>query len=281
MKRNSISKIALGCALATCTSAASATTILYNDFSDLSGLTLNGATASLTPNADNTLRLTDGLSQSGSAFSTNSISLASDVSFSTAFSFNISDPIGISDQDGQGADGLTFTLQTNSNTAGGTGGGLGYSGITNSFAVEFDTWNNGSWDDHSGNHVGINLNGNVNSVLQTNVSTRMNNGQDWFAWIDYNGITDLLEVRLAEVDLRPTTALLAYTVDLTNVLGSNNAYAGFTSGTGAAGGQHDILDWQFNAEYDPIDNVGEVPAPASLALVVAGLAAFRMTRRKA
>ncbi|MFC1751394.1 PEP-CTERM sorting domain-containing protein, partial [Pseudomonadota bacterium] len=255
--------------------------ILYNDFSDVSGLTLNGSAAALTPNADNNLRLTSTTGQSASAFSTSSISLASDVSFSTAFSFNISNPSGISDGDGQGADGLTFTLQTNSNTAGGGGGGIGYSGITNSFAVEFDTWNNGGWDDHNGNHVGINLGGNIDSVLQTGIATRMNNSQDWFSWIDYNGVTDLLEVRLAQVDLRPTTALLAYTVDLTGVLGSTNAFAGFTSGTGGAGGQHDILDWQFNSEYKPITTVGEVPSPAPLALMLAGMGALCLRRRNA
>ena len=260
---------------------ANATTILYNDFSDLSGLTLNGKTAALNPNSDNYLRLTSSTSQSGSAFSTNAISLQNNASFSTAFSFNISHPSGIGDSDGQGADGLTFALQTDSNTAGGSGGGIGYAGIPHSVAIEFDTYNNGAADLYDGNHVGVDLNGSVTSAVQTHVDTRMNNSQDWYAWVDYNGDSNLLEVRLAEVDLRPLTALLAYNVDLPTILGNNNlAYAGFTSGTGSGGGQHDILNWQFNSSYSPIARVGTVPAPATIVLMLTGLFTLQKIRRR-
>ncbi len=280
MKKNKLPHLIIGSLLITGATAASAVPIIYNDFSDVSGLTLNGSAAGLTTNPDNTLRLTNDFYQSGSAFSTNAIALNSNMSFSTAFSFNISDSKGFSDSDGVGADGLAFVLQTNGNTAGGNGGGIGYMGINNSLAIEFDTWDNVPWDNNDGNHVGINLNGDVNSVVQASVSTRMNNGLDWFAWIDYNGASDLLEVRLAQLDLRPTTALLAYTVDLTTILNSTSAYAGFSSGTGAGAGQYDILDWQFNAEYAPISTVGQIPSPAPLALILIGaLSIFRFKKK--
>jgi len=270
-------------------SSANATTILYNDFSNLSGMTLNGTAAALNPNADNRLRLTNSTSQGSSAFSTSSIALNSNVSFSTAFSFNISNPVGIGDSDGIGADGLTFTLQTNSNTAGGIGGGIGYAGIANSLGIEFDTYNNGAGDGYNGNHVGIDLNGSVNSVALAAVTPRLNNGQDWFAWVDYDGLTDLLEVRLATANLRPTAALLSYTVDLTSVLNSTSAYAGFTSGTGAGGNQHDILNWQFNSDFQPITQVGQIPVgqdgtvpePAPLALMLAGVTALLFRKKQA
>lgn len=261
--------------------AANATTILYNDFSSVSGLTLNGAAAGLNTNSDNVLRLTNGLSQSASAFSTSAVALDSDASFSTAFSFRIPNPMGIFDGDGQGADGLTFTLQTVSNTAGGSGGGIGYNGLSNSVAVEFDTWNNGGWDDNDGNHVGIDLNGDIDSVAQAAVGTRMNNGQPWYAWIDYNGLADLLEVRLAETSARPGSSFLSYTVDLPTTLGSTLAYVGFTSGTGAAGGNHEILDWQFESKYAPIGGPAPVPVPAPLLLMAGGLLLLRRFNRKA
>jgi hypothetical protein len=208
---------------------AQATTILYPDFSSASGLQLNGTATYYSPN--DSLRLTSGLSQSGSAFSTSAISLAANVSFSTYFSFNISNPMGISDGDGQGADGLVFVVQTVSNTAGGPGGGIGYLGLPKSVGIEFDTWDNGSWDDNNGNHVGINLRGNIDSEVQANIGTRMNNSATWHSWVDYNGTTDLLEVRLSENSTRPVAATLSYTVDLTSVLETTNAFVGFTSGT--------------------------------------------------
>lgn len=263
--------------------SASATTITYSDFSDISGLTLNGATALIgnpttNVNGDKVLRLTNNLSQGGSAFSTSAVSLASDASFSTAFQFQISNPMGISDADGQGADGLVFVVQTVANNVGGVGGGIGYQGIVDSVGVEFDTWDNGLWDDYNGNHVGVNLEGNIDSVVQTPVATRMNNGALWYAWVDYNGAADNLEVRLSNNSTRPTDALISHAVDLVSVLGSTNAFIGFTSGTGAAGGYHDILSWQFVNTFAPID--ATVPEPATWALMAGGLLPLVLRRRR-
>ena len=89
--------------------------------------------------------------------------------------------------------------------------------------------------------------------------------------------TDQLEVRLALTDTRPTAALMSYTVDLVTLLGTTNAFIGFTSGTGAAGAYHDIRRWVFTGEFNPIvdpdDPVdpGTVPEPGSLALLSLGL----------
>jgi hypothetical protein len=275
--------LAIGTSGLLAATGASAAPLLYNDFSSTSGLQLNGAAAQ----AGSALRLTPSVtSQSGSVFSTAAVSLASDASFSSAFRFQITQSGGICDEDGCGADGLVFAVQTVSNTAGGAGGGIGYSGLNRSVGVEFDTWNNGGWDNYNGNHVGIDLNGNIDSVVQANVSTaggnRMNNGAIWSAWVDYNGVTDSLEVRLAQgaAALRPLDALLAYTVDLTGILQSTDAFVGFTSGTGSAYGNHDILAWQFNSAYQPIEDIGDVPEPGTLALVGVGLTGLMIRRRK-
>ena len=273
--------------LAACTAAlfslpAAAVTVTYGDFSDLSGFQQNGATAAIAdPVTDDlnrkVLRLTNNLGQSGSAFLTNAISLANKSSFSTAFTFRISHPLGSSDTDGQGADGLVFVVQTVSNTAGGSGGGIGYQGINKSVGVEFDTWNNGpSLNDPNGNHIGIDLNGGFNGPTAI-IGTRMNNGADWFAWVDYDGTTNDVEVRLSQTNIRPLAATLTRNADLAAVLGQDAAYIGFTSGTGSAGGYHDIVNWTFRDDFAPIN---DTPEPGSLALLGAAAIALAAIRRR-
>ena len=100
---------------------AQAATLLYNDFSDTSGLQLNADAASAIDAKDRAvLRVTPSApDQAGSAFSTTAVTLSSAYSFSTRFTFNFNN------QGGGGADGLVFVIQPNSNTAGGLGGGIG------------------------------------------------------------------------------------------------------------------------------------------------------------
>jgi hypothetical protein len=234
--------------------AANATVIKFNDFSDTSILTLN-SDAQVTNTSDgNVLRLTPAqIDQAGSVFSSATINASN---FSTAFSFRITSPGGtIFDCNTEaGADGIVFVVQSVSSSIGGLGVGIGYSGITNSIGVEFDTWCNQAMNDPSSNHVGININGSVNhgsgSPNTVNVTPNFDNDGIWYAWVDYNGT--LLEVRVSQTNVRPTTAILTRNLDVPTILGQTSAYVGFTSGTGADWGNHDILSWEYRDQFNPV-----------------------------
>ena len=271
--------------LATAAATANAAIVInFPDFSNCSTLQLNGNAACTA----NVLRVTPAaFGQSGSAFAQTIVPLGPGNAFSTYFAFRIANNFG-SDGDGPGADGITFTVQPNSNTAGGGGGGIGYSGIPNSVAVEFDTWDNGvGFGDPNGNHVGVDLNGNIASVIAVPVATRLNDGNVWYAWVDYNGT--VLEARLSQTNARPAAATISYTVNLATVIGTTQAFVGFTSGTGAAYADHDVLAWTFDNSYAPIGGAppaaaAEIPtlSHAALALVALLLAVFaggRLRRR--
>ena len=224
----------------------------FVDFSDLSNIQLGGDAARLTPVPDgrNILRLVDSERpfESGNALIQNPFDLFGannePLSFSTNFQFQITEPGGITDEDGAGADGIAFILSPTSNV-GSAGGGIGYSGLQNSVVVEFDTYNNGAIDDNNGNHVGLALNGNTNSVAQTAVTPRFNNGEIWNAWIEYDGVSQQIEVWASLSAVRPDDPLLSESVDIPSIIGSDEFFIGFTSATGAAFGVHDILSWNF------------------------------------
>jgi hypothetical protein len=277
--RHTVAILAAGAA------SAGAQTLTYPNFTNASGLQLNNSAAYV----NGVLRLTPSSgSQAGSAFSTTPVTLGSNASFSTAFAFRIWN----NNQFGQfGADGLTFTIQTNSNTAGSVGGGIGYQGIPNSATVEFDTYDNG-YQDYAcasnycgylgGNHVGIDLGGSVSSVAGIPVSPDFNDGNIWYAWVDYNGSTGDLSARWSQTATRPELAGLSYNVDLVNQLGSSKAYVGFTAATGGEWSEHDILSWNFVDSYQETGAVAlsAAPEPASLTLLGTGLVGLVARRRR-
>ena len=274
--------------LASCVASVDAATVFsFANFSTCTGLQINGAAAC----TSGVLRVTPALfSQSGSAFSTTQVPLGAGASFSTAFAFQITGSGGSADGDGLGADGIVFVVQPVASTLGTGGAGIGYAGIPTSLGVEFDTWDNGIVaGDPNGNHVGIDINGSVNSVQTALIPTRLNDGNVWFAWIDYDGTT--LELRLSQAPTRPAAPTLSRVVNLSTILGTNTAFVGFTSGTGAAFANHDILSWRFDNAFAPIGG-GTATGPqlvptlsemaiALLACMMVGLGWRALRRRRA
>ncbi len=245
-------------------SSAFGTTLSYDDFSDITGLELSGNAAQ----AGSVVRLTPAAEgQVGGLFTTTQIALGSLNSFSTYFQFRITDSYSgiFHDSDGiPGAGGLLFVIQTQSNQVG-VEGGLGFRGLSPSVGVEFDTWQDGDPVlDPSGNHVGINTNGSLTSLITAVESVPFNNGEIWNAWIDYDGDAQTMEVRWSLGDTRPGAAQLSHSIDFVGIFGPEvEGYFGFTSATGAAYGNHDILKWTLEDSYAPIYSASPVPEPGS------------------
>lgn len=254
--------------------SAAAIMLTFSDFSDTTGLVLNGDTAVVAGG----LRLTPSLpNRGGSVFTETPIDLGPNATFSTAFSFRISNGQGIQDPGSgpEGADGIAFVLQTVNNSLGAVGAGLGYAGIQPSLAIEFDTFKNMNNNDPDGNHMGISENGDPESELTAAIVQVLNDGSVYHAWADYDGAS--LEVRFSPTASRPSTPGMSYAVDLAALLETEEAFVGFTASTGSAFNDHDILSWQFVNEFQPI------PEPSSSTLVGGGLiaiAAFRSRRAR-
>lgn len=221
--------------------------LMLADFSDISHLTLNGNAKTITTPHGTVLRLTPAKRlQSGSAFSTVKVNTHQ---FSTYFQFKITEPGGVQ----SGGDGFVFVVQPVSSDVGSKGGGIGYKGIPNSIGIEFDTWDNQKekepYNDHDANHVGININGEFNGSTAA-VSPQFENGMVWHAWADYDGAQ--LEVRVNTSDERPVKPLITRKLDISTLLGGQpKAYVGFTSATGGAYANHDILTWMYRDQFLP------------------------------
>jgi hypothetical protein len=201
-------------------------------------MTLNGSAALVS--GDSVLRVAPvGIGNSGSAFITQSYGVFDRTSFSVFFQFRIGD--------GSGADGMAFVVQNNSagaNAIGGAGGGIGYSSMSESVAVEMDTYYNSSWDPDE-NHVGINLEGNLTSATDFTPGADLNSGASQYMWVDYNGAFNELSVYYNTTNSKPGSPNTTLDIDLFDQIGGN-AYVGFTAATGGGTDNHDIEDFSVN-----------------------------------
>jgi len=262
---HTIAVIGLAVFAATATTANAQQIITFPDFSDTTGLTLSGSAQVLNTGDGDVIRLASEGNPSGSVFS--SAPISSEM-FQASFSFRLSNPGGFDDGvGGPGADGIAFVVQTQAADIGGFGGGLGYQGIAPSVAVEFDTFFNGGFGDPSSNHVGINTNGSVTSLVTADVAPNFDNGEIWNAVVTYNG--SLLQV-FAAVEGDPLGGpLLSLGIDIPSVVGQDEAFVGFTAGTAAAFADHDLLSFSYDST---------IPTPGSAAVL--GLGAFALSRRR-
>ncbi|WP_459211182.1 lectin-like domain-containing protein [Aquimarina rhabdastrellae] len=133
-----------------------------------------------------------------------------------------------------GADGVAFVLRAQGTAqTGSVGGGVGYAGISPSFAVEFDTYRNGGLGDPTNDHTSIMANGISNHNSNSNLFGPENLGNiEDDAYHDVRFVWD------------PTTNEFTYyfdgtelTVlqrDIRTIIGSSDVLWGFTGSTGGA-----------------------------------------------
>jgi hypothetical protein len=192
---------------------------------DGNGWKLNGG-----PNiANNALTLTDGsTSEARSAFFNYPLYIRA---FSASFT--------CWDVSTAGADGTTFVLQNAAAgpaALGGAGGSLGYSGITPSFAIEFNIF--------AGNTVGIALRTNGVTGKPYSPTTPVN-----IASGDLINVTVQYASGNLQLTLQDSTAATSFTtnlvIDLPSVLGADTAYVGFTGASGATVATQQISNFSY------------------------------------
>ena len=161
-----------------------------------------------------------------------------------------------------GADGIAFVIQPNSVAAGSSGGGLGYAGINPSFAVEYDTYQNGG--EPSNDHVALMINGDTNNHSAWGVSAvdvgDIEDGQWRKTKVYWDSALDKVSVwldRNADGDLDDAGEVLFDAV-LANIEAnfSSEVYWGFTAATGGAVNVQQVR----NITYTGVARVNTPPA---------------------
>ncbi|KAG8065417.1 hypothetical protein GUJ93_ZPchr0004g38854 [Zizania palustris] len=139
------------------------------------------------------------------------------------------------------------------------------------FAVEFDTILNSEFNDMSGNHVGIDVNG-LNSVDADNAGY-YDDGTGEFknmslvsrrpmqVWVDFDGQIMQVNVTMAPLEVaRPKKPLLSTIVNISSVI-DDTAYVGFSSATGILFCRHYVLGWSFKMNgAAPSLNISSLPS---------------------
>ena len=172
-------------------------------------------------------RLTQALnSQAGSVWFQNQLDLNFDFSIDVSLYFGTNNG---------GADGIAFVLQPVCNGIGGIGGGIGYQGISPSFAVEYDTWQNGNLQDPTADHMAIQQNGNLTHTAPSMLAgvhnlPNIENGVNHSSLLTWTAATKTFQVSF------DGNLIFTYSADIVSTIFGNNSkvFWGFTAATGAA-----------------------------------------------
>jgi hypothetical protein len=118
--------------------------------------------------------------------------------------------------------------------------------------VEFDTFNNAAYHDPATDHIGIGTNGNMTNIVTDTVytitggvQTRFADAAQWYAWIDYDGPSMTLSVRISTTATKPASAQIQTILNLYSILGQSTMVLGFGGGSGGWVEVARVLAWEF------------------------------------
>jgi hypothetical protein len=200
-------------------------------FAGAANLKINGSAA---VNGTRLRLVSGGANQAASAWFSAQESVQSAVS---AFVFQVTNP-----QSG----GFTFTIQ---NSAAGTaalgssGSSLGYAPISPSVALKFDMTNSAGEGSDS---IGLYINGQLPTVPAVDLSASAINIRSGHpiavvVSLDYSGYN----VSITDLVTNGNYTATTWIENVAQTISSNNAYFGFTAGTGSIGSTIDILSWTY------------------------------------
>lgn len=167
-----------------------------------------------------------------------------DKGFFTEFEFRISNK----DAQLNGGDGFAFVIQNQSpDIASGVGDDIGYKGLKDVLAIEFDIFNN---KEESKNHVCLSFYDENENYYRRYATVHeipeLSDGNAHFARVEYKEgqIQFYLDGYLFPI--------LTVNIDIAAKIGAedNKAWIGFTSATSEAYADHDLLSWSVG-EYNP------------------------------
>ena len=215
----------------------------YTSFQSAAGLSLNGS-ANIT---DGELELTSAAAQqAGTAFFQSPQPVNGDTSFQSQFSFRVGGGYGTN-----GADGFAFLVQNSAagvDALGRAGGYIGYDTIENSIAIEFDNYLKGG---PGASTIAVVLNGSQN-IIEVAAPFDLNDGSQYFAWVDYNGDSNNLSVFVSRTNEKPVFATLKTNLALDQIVG-NSLLAGFSAGNFNQPNFHRVSQWNFSLDAPPAD----------------------------
>ena len=227
----------------------------YSKFSS-SNFQLNGSADT----KNGSIKLTDASKrENGSAWYKEAVPIGEGFTVDYSFQLNYGS-IGSCTDDGSlpGADGLAFVIQNaGTNSVGYTDWGLGYEGLKNSLAVEYDTFYNPTQGDVNGNHIAVQSGGQyANSSYHTSlyklginndVLTMNPQGGIYYSRVEYSKTAKKLLVYFNDKPIYSGPVITINNIELDKLLSLTDnkyAYVGFTAGTGDSWEEHLIKSFR-------------------------------------